>query len=380
MKICLLSDKYVPEQGGLAISAHRLARGLLAAGHRVQVCVVSRQTSPDTVQAVQVDAVPVIRVGAQDATEDTLAHWFEVVKALHAEQGFDLLHGYYAVGAGFVAAYAGRYLDVPAIVSVRGNDIDRALFKPEKASHILWALTHASAVTAVTTHLARSVQALAPGQRVEVIFNSVDTDFFAPAPPDPYWQEQYKPTYDTALVGFVGEARLKKGLATLLTSFERVRAVMPRCHLLLIGGVRRDAKEMFRTWQTRFPHVPISEVAYVEHARLPGLYNTLDLVVLPSLRDGMPNALLEAMACARPVVASSVGGMPDVIVHGENGWLVPPGDVGALTSGMLHLLHQPDEGTRLGRSARAHILNQFERERELGANLALYHQVLSSRA
>lgn len=378
MRICLISDKYPPDRGGLAISAQRLARGLLRAGHQVHVCITSSANPPGSLRTNADDDIMITQVGAHESSEDTLADWLSAVHHLHEREPFDLLHGYYAVQAGFIAAYAGRLLGVPSVVSVRGNDLDRMIFKPEKASHILWALANASAVTAVTSDLAQAARALAPGQTVQVIFNSVDADLFAPAQPDPALLAEWSPD-GLPLIGFVGEARLKKGLGVLLPACAQAAAQQP-ARLLLIGGVRKDAKDLLRVFRHQFPAFPVTEIPYADLSALPALYNTLDLLVLPSLRDGMPNALLEGMACGRAVVASRVGGMTDVVTHGENGWLVPPGDGSALADALVHSLSQPAVRAAWGAHARAHMLAQFQPEREIAANLALYARLLAHRS
>ena len=113
-------------------------------------------------------------------------------------------------------------------------------------------------------------------------------------------------------------------------------------------------------------------VPHTPHEHLPACYNLLDVLALPSLHDGLPNALLEGMACARPVVASAVGGILDVVADGQDGLLVPPGDVAALTDALLHLLRAPDERVRLGAAARQTVASRFGLEREVAQNLELY--------
>jgi glycosyltransferase involved in cell wall biosynthesis len=212
---------------------------------------------------------------------------------------------------------------------------------------------------------------------VQIIANGVDVTLFAPAPRDDTlatrWELGAGP-----LVGFVGEARLKKGLAILLPAFARVAAdFTPQPRLVLIGGVRSDAADILRVFQAQSPGVPISIIPYTAHTDLPALYNLLDVLVLPSLRDGLPNALLEGLACGRAVVASRVGGIPDVARSGENSLLVPPGEADALTEAILTLLRRPELRGELGRAARETVSRHFTPARELAANLELYARLTS---
>jgi glycosyltransferase involved in cell wall biosynthesis len=381
MKLCLLSDKYPPDPGGLAISAQRLARGLAAAGHTVHVSVLSQAGLPGQVSQNQQDGLTIHRLGLSRRIDDTRTDWFESVARLHRQVGFDLLHGYYLAGAGFVAVYAAGYLGLPSVVSARGNDLDRTIFNPGQAASILWALSQAGAVTTVSQELARKACALVPTCRPQVVFNGVDAEQFAPASPDLALKQELGLAVETPLIGFVGEARLKKGLAILLPAFARVarvaaKAGQPRPALLLIGGLRPDEADIWQVFKAKNPDLALYSLPYLEHKRMSAYYRLLDLAVIPSLRDGLPNALLEAMACERAVIASDVGGIPDALRHGENGLLTPPGQVEPLAEAMLELLAAPERRRELGQAARQTILNSFTPAVELARNLEIYRALV----
>jgi glycosyltransferase involved in cell wall biosynthesis len=377
MKICLLSDKYPPQPGGLAISARRLAQGLTGAGHVVHVVAPGQRVLPGQVQCSADGEIHIHRFGPQRRADDTQTQWFELVVDLHRQFGFDLLHGYYLVGAGFTAVYAGRYLNIPGVASARGNDIDRAIFNPNHAGAILWTLTHAAAITTVSQELARKASALAPTCRPIVIHNSVDASIFVPAAPPSQLYADLDLNPASAMIGFVGEARLKKGLTILLPAFAQVAAgILPAPTLLLVGGVRKDDADIARVFQKQNPNLAVRIIPYLDQNRLPDYYNLFDLLVLPSLRDGLPNTLLEGMACGRAVIAGQVGGIPDVISNHENGVLVPPGEVEALAEAMLRLLQNGELRAALGQAARQTVLEKFTLERELEQNLQLYENLL----
>ncbi|HRQ23157.1 MAG TPA: glycosyltransferase family 4 protein, partial [Anaerolineales bacterium] len=105
---------------------------------------------------------------------------------------------------------------------------------------------------------------------------------------------------------------------------------------------------------------------------LPAYYSLMDVFAHPSLRDGMPNALLEAMACGLPVISTPVGGALDVIQDGKNGVLVNVNDGNALAEKILELLDDPEKRAALGKNARESIIDRFSPEKELQANLDLY--------
>ena len=376
MNILVLTDKYPPDVGGLAVSTRRLAQGLTRAGHTVCVSTPAPSIAPGAVTASSDGDVSVYRIGAHRRADDSLADWFDHVAALHARHRFDLIHAMYVAQPAFVAVSAARYLGLPSVISARGNDLDRATFDPGKFSQISWSLQNANAVTAVTTDLARKVRAFAPGCEPYFIPNSVDTSLFTPGPRD----EALAASLDLSgalIVAFIGEARQKKGLTILLPAFARLCAQFDhRPTLLLVGGVRKDDEPVVDVFRRQNPSLDVRSVPSVAHEKLTAYYRLADVLAIPSLRDGLPNSLLEGMACERAVVASNVGGMPDVVRDGKNGILVPPGDMSALAGALLSLLADSPRRAELGRAARTTVESEFAPKRELQRNLEIYRIVM----
>ena len=372
MNICILTDKYPPDVGGLAVSTRRLTQGLGRAGHAVCVSAPAASLAPGNIAASDDDGVIVYRMGAHRRADDTSADWFDHVVALHAERRFDLLHAMYIAQPAFVAVTAARYLGLPSVISARGNDLDRAAFDPGKFSQISYALQNASAVTAATTDLVRKAKTFAPGCQPQFVPNGVDTALFSPGPRDEMLAASLGLS-DEPVIAFVGEARQKKGLTILLLAFAQVCARhSPRPMLLLVGGVRKDDEPILDVFRRQNPRLAVCVVPNAAHRELPAYYRLADVLAFPSLRDGMPNALLEGMACGRAAIASNVGGMLDVLRDGDNGILVPAGDVNALADAISSLLADPSRRAQLGHAARATVESDFTPERELQLNLDIY--------
>jgi len=377
MNILILTEKYPPDAGGLAVSTHRLAHGLARTGHAVCVSVLCDSAAPGGAVEADDAGLSVFRIGIQRRPDDTLAGWFDHVVALHAGRGFNIIHAMYVTRPAFVAVTAARYLGWPSVVSARGNDLDRTAFDPGKFSQIAWALRNASAVTAVTADLARKACAFVPGLKVHIVPNSVDAECFAPGPRDEALATALGLT-GVEIVAFVGEARQKKGLTVLLPAFARSCARSDRkLALLMVGGVRKDDAPVLEVFRRQNPALGICLVPAVCHAELVAYYHLADVLVVPSLRDGMPNALLEGMACEKAVVASRVGGIPDVLCRegAENGVLVPPGDVTALSDAILALLADLPLRTRLGRAARLTVTSDFTPAQEIERNMEVYRSL-----
>jgi len=393
MKIALLTEKYTPDIGGLAISSERLARLLSSAGHNVRVFSPSSNLLPSEKRTLTASGVNLTRFGAHNRVDDTLVDWFELIVEEHKREPFDILHAYFLPKAGFVAVYAGKYLNIPSVVSIRGNDIERAAFDPSRFSHVMYALQNASAVTTNATELGKKAKALID-REIYLIPNGIDTERFKPMEKNEALaknilesdsllslsQEEImisgaSSRLQNKVIGFVGELRKKKGMTTLLSAYAQTNKVRPMT-LLIVGEVRQgEDKKWLEDFQSANPDSQIVITGYVSPKDLPTYYSLMDIFVHPSLRDGMPNAILEAMACEKAVIATPVGGVKDILEDGKNGIIVNVNDVNMLAEKILELLDNSEKSLELGKNARQLVMNKFTLEKELEANLNLYRKL-----
>lgn len=381
MKIAFLSEKYTPDIGGLAISSERLVRLLASAGHQVHVFAPTLNLQATKTQTYESNKIIITRFGARKRVDDTLMDWFELLTMAHQREAFELMHAYFLTQAGFVAAYAGKYLNVPSVVSARGNDLEHAIFDPSRAGHILHALQHASAVTTNAKELAAKAKALVPGLRVTIISNGIDSERFRPIPRNNALAASLSLINEgqveemPRVVGFAGELREKKGLRPLLSAHAQVNKENP-CVLLIVGDVRTgDDRQAVEEFKLSHPETRIVFTGFVSPQDLPAYYSLIDVFVQPSLRDGLPNALLEAMACEKAVIGTPVGGIIDAVIDCENGRLVLTNDAVELANAIQELLTNEELRTRLGRAARQTIVDRFTQQAELDGNLAVYRQL-----
>jgi glycosyltransferase involved in cell wall biosynthesis len=389
MKIALLSEKYTPDIGGLAISTERFARLLSSAGNKTRVFAPTLNLPASEKRTLTHRGVSVTRFGAQKRVDDTLVDWFELVVEEHTREPFDVLHAYFLNQAGFIATYAGKYLNIPSVVSIRGNDIERAAFDPSKFSHIMYTLQNASAITTNANELARKAKAFAECREVIMIPNGVDTEHFKPMERKDELMEalglNHAPSSVPAaedgglsnlpVIGFVGELRKKKGLKTLLNAYAQVYKKQSIA-LLVVGEVRAgEDRQTFDKYRQANPNAKIIVTGHISPIDLPTYYSLIDVFVHPSLRDGMPNALLEAMACGKPVIATPVGGILDVVRDVENGILIPVNDGDALAKVIDNVLNDVELRDHLGKAARQTIINRFSLQKELDGNLDVYRKL-----
>jgi len=191
----------------------------------------------------------------------------------------------------------------------------------------------------------------------------------SPSLPDE-WRER-------PLVGVVAQLKPKKGLSTFLEAAARVSPLLPNLRFLVVGdGPLREELETLAEHLDLDRHVRF--LGFRSDAR--ALVELLDVLVVPSLSEGTPLVVLEAMAAGIPVVASAVGGIPDQIRHEREGLLVPPGDSTALGDALLGLLRNPAHARRLGEAGRRRWASEFNHATMVGRVEAVYRSALGRSA
>jgi glycosyltransferase involved in cell wall biosynthesis len=261
--------------------------------------------------------------------------------ALVRERRPDVIHGY-LFGPNLFAALAGRLTGVRAVVVAKRNvdafETGRQI-AVQRLAHRL--ATH---VTAVSETVAQSSVALGvPRSRITVIPNGVDATRFAAVPAT---RAELGLDERLPVVGSVGCLELRKDHATLFAALERLVARGLEFQVMLVGdGHERAALEQRAAGLGRTVRF-LGERRDVER-----LLPVMDVFVLSSREEGIPNALLEAMAARRACVATAVGGTPEVLTDGRTGWLVPPADPGALAAALGEALENPGEAVRRARAA-----------------------------
>lgn len=181
---------------------------------------------------------------------------------------------------------------------------------------------------------------------------------------------------EEVVLGFVGRLVPVKAPGALLDAFAAARRAEPMLRLLIVGdgALRADLEEQAR----RSALVPFVRFAGWRDD-LVDVYAALDVLVLTSINEGTPVAILEAAAAGVPVVATSVGGVPDVLTNGRHGLLVPPGDVAALTEALLAMARSPADRRRMGEAARGEIAPRYAVDRLIQDMTGLYDRLLSGR-
>ena len=204
--------------------------------------------------------------------------------------------------------------------------------------------------------------------------NGVDVARFCPGP-DIIRAELGIPP-DVPVVGFVGRFTRDKGIPELLVAFNSLLEKIPGVRLLMVGWFdeSEDALTVYQRAQLE-AHPRVIRTGYV--ADTAPYYRAMDILVLPTWREGFPNAVLEAAASGLPVITTNTTGARDAVQNGITGLLVPPGEPLELAEAMRTLLQHPEQRQSMGHAARRWVVQQFVSRRVLGLTVSLYQQLVA---
>ena len=383
MNVALVTPSYLPSVGGLELVVHSLGAALQRRGSRV--VVVSHAPADGQSATGPVEGPPVWRMDLEPplARHRLLAPVTDA--ALLARHGLGLAQrlrpfGPSLVAAQFVgpsaasAAVAAKLLGLPVVVTPQGSDLQRFPMQSRRYRLLAQAVLGAASFVTFPSHdLGREASLLVPGLTTKSTYipNGVDLGLLgeeAPAsgraPDEPFLLS-------------VGRLEPVKGHDVLLRAFADLASSHPGLRLVVVGdGSRR--------WQLSASAVElgvagrVSFTGQVDRAEVARLVRRCEAVVVPSRSEGRGLFLLEAMAMGKPVVASRVGGIPEVVEDGRTGVLVPSEDPDALARAVASLLASPRRQKELGRNARA-AAARYDWDEVAGAYLGLFEDLIARR-
>jgi len=257
-----------------------------------------------------------------------LACWRLARKYL-TDTGIDMIHAHTIMPDGFAAVLLGRELRVPVVCTVHGSDINDYPFASRLTmGATLWALKRVNHLVAVSEKLRTKVSELAGDISTSVAHNGADSNYFKNIPHDDA-RARLKLPLDKRLVLFVGYLVKAKGLEFLLEAFSLLQST--DAILYLVGdGYLKDALV-----DTAY-RLGIGNRCFFcgkrPHEEIPLWLSAADCLVLSSIDEGLPTILTEAMLCGAPIVATDIGGIPEIVHHGKTGLLVPSKDTRKLAA------------------------------------------------
>jgi len=213
--------------------------------------------------------------------------------------------------------------------------------------------------------------------KINTIYNGVDLDYYEGTPDYPKIKNEFLQRGERILIGAVGRLAAEKGLEYLLTAIPKVLKRFPEARLLLVGDgpLRTDLERIVIDLDLT------GKVTFVGfRSDIKEILSSLDILVLPSLLEGFPMIILEAMAMAKPIVASDIPGIREQIIDGKNGILVPIKDSNTLAAAIINILADRKAAENVGLAARKTVDEKFSIERMVAETESLYLSLLNLKA
>jgi sugar transferase (PEP-CTERM/EpsH1 system associated) len=299
-------------------------------------------------------------------------HWLRQCVRLIRQHRVDLLHAHeFTMNTfGSLAAWLCR---VPIVTTVHGKRYYADKWQRRLAYRFV--ARHAASMVAVSEDIKRFLteRVRVRTERLATVYNGIDTKAYAPSEDGIRIREELEIARTALVIGTVGNLYAVKGHTYLLKAAARVVRILPEAVFLIIGRgalldlLQDEARALGIDTHVRF-------LGFRED--IPALLHSMDLFVLSSLSEGHPLSLLEAMASCKPVVATHVGGIPEVVQHGQTGILVPPGDPERLASEIIGLLLDPQRVQQLGAEGRRRVYETFSLSQMVQRYQQLYEHAM----
>lgn len=326
------------------------------------------------------------------------------IRKLDKTAGIDIVHAH--ATSGIIYALLSRMIRwKPSVVHVHGTTAGvvnafegLSLTTPEKGvkaklstglslsrEKIMW--KSADRLIAVSNNIADELGMFyhIPSDRIHVVYNGVDVDFFKPVDLDskkPIRKELK--IQGNPMILYVGYLGPRKGLEYLLKAVSKVIEKFPEAIFVLLGGVPRFAgrTDYQKVLDDFIVKLGISNnvlfAGEVKHRDTLKFYAAADAFVFPTLYEGLPKALLEAMACGLPVIATKAGGNPDAVIHGETGLLTEAANSDQLAEASIHVLSNRSLAMEMGTKGRERVKEHFTWKATAKKIMAIYEELLTN--
>ncbi len=219
-----------------------------------------------------------------------------------------------------------------------------------------------------------------PGSKITVLYNWIDAEAWSPQCASESLRTEFKISSEIPVIGYVGRLMPEKDLTTWLRAAGMVAKQFPKAYFVLVGEGRDETT--LQELKDLATSLDIADrVIFPGYRRnLQPVYASFNLFVLSSLREGLPNSILEAMALGLPVVTTDVAGAKELVAHGKTGFVVPQGDPERMAQAMLDILSNEDTRKLMGKAGRLRIEQEFSFQQRLNRIEDLYCQIVGQEA
>lgn len=378
MKLLIINYEYPPLGGGAGNATYHIAREMSQKGHDV-IVVTSRFKGQKKVEKYNrhftIIRIPTLRQKKESVTLlelliftlSSLIYCPGLVKRLNPDSSI----AFFGIPCGITSLWLKLIYGLPYVVSLRGADVPGFVERKVGFFHFV-----AKPLIKYIWHQAKAVITNSKGLRdlalnsfknkpIHIIPNGVDTEFF-------FCNIQYPPK-DVRIL-FVGRLSKQKGLFNLIKSIKILQYELNKNYLFEIVGEGPDKEELLKMTQKNGLSKSIQFSGWLDKQSLCYKYQQATAFAFPSLSEGMPNAVLEAMATGLPVIATKVAGNEELIRDGENGYLVPANDCYSFAQKVDQMVNEPSKLKMMSQKSREIAMDEYSWEHVADEYINLINQ------
>ncbi|MBN2037170.1 MAG: glycosyltransferase family 4 protein [Chitinispirillaceae bacterium] len=377
MNTLLINYELPPVGGGAGNATWQIARALVTLGHEASVLTVAfnDRTDPVITENVRILPVPAIRKkpGQSNLFEmasfvmSALSRSTDIAEKLNVQAAIV----FFTLPCAPIAFRLKKRLHIPYIISMQGGDVPHFVPSLDPVHFLLTPLRRkllreSTAAVANSFGLKKLSEQTDPFD-ILVIPNGIDAVFYSPA------EKTSGTTAGPFRVLFAGRFHTQKNVPALLHATRRLMDTLSQEIELHLVGEGPEKNRLVKAAEEIGMAKSIRWHGWVNKEKLRDLYRYVDCFVNPSFCEGMPNTVLEAMACGLPVIASDVIGNQELVVHEETGFLFPVNETGVFAEQLGILLHNRERARLFGQRGRKRAVEDFSWERTAQAYLDLFH-------
>jgi len=360
-----------PTVGGSGILATRLGVELAKTGHEIHFITYERP------YAIQGYDTPNIKVHLVSVVEYPLFKYPPYTIALASEmarvtkkENLDLIHVHYALPHSTAAQLAREITNKPYVTTLHGSDVTILGSDPSYAPTNTMSIEASNAITTVSEYMAKETKNnLKIEKKIHIIPNFVDHELYQPAPC--HLLENPQPRAITLV--HVSNFRPVKRIEDLIYSMCVITKNDPNAQLILVGdGPERHRIERLIDKLDLRKHILVTGY----RSDVAAMMNCADALVLCSETENAPLTILEGMSCGLPIIATNVGGIPELVQDGENGFLVPVKHPEEIAEAALKLNADPKLLSKMGEKARKTVLERYTKDKVLKQYIKVYENIL----
>ncbi|MFN8489843.1 MAG: glycosyltransferase family 4 protein [Caldilineaceae bacterium] len=360
MKILMLRPQI--EIGGVRTVMTTLSLGLLQQGHSVVVGTYNEE-SPGYFEQRQ---IPIVHLPLYPSTLGNFARSVQHLKSLVKKQQIDVIYSTHRFTS-IIGKLVSKLTDTPLVVSVYEIKQDRRILAP------LWTCnTNIVSSQALKDHLVSHYKL--KGNTITVIPTGINPSLVADRASSSRLRSEVFQATDWPIVGYIGRLSQEKGVADFIDSIALLNQRQPLAHFVIVGS---GPEEQALQQQAHSLNLGDSTLFLGTRQDILELLDIMDIVVIPSLSENFPAVALEAMRAERPVVATTVGGLPEIIRNQLTGLLVPPQSPAQLADAIYTLIQDPKLRKQMGKCGQETVLQEYSTERMIERYIAVFKHGIS---